>query len=107
MPEFMPTLEQTAIIECENSAFISACPGSGKTRCIVERARSIFSRPHAHRGLAFLSFTNNSMAEAGRELYVAASRAEKLLVFACPKSQSDRLVEHMRSHRAAVTVTEI
>jgi len=50
---------------------------------------------------------DNSMAEDARELYVAASRAQKLLVFACPKSQSKRLAEHISSSGAAVQVTEI
>jgi len=50
---------------------------------------------------------DQSMAEDSRELYVAASRAQKLLVFACPKSQTKRLVDHISSSGAAVQVTNI
>jgi len=50
---------------------------------------------------------NNSMAEEARELYVAVSRAQKLLVLACPKSQSERLLVHISSSGATVQLTEI
>lgn len=42
-------------------------------------------------------------AEAARKLYVAASRAERLLVIAAPKSQGPRLVEHIKKTGAEVT----
>jgi hypothetical protein len=42
-------------------------------------------------------------AEAARKLYVAASRAERLLVIAVPKSQGSRLVEHIKKTGAEVT----
>jgi DNA helicase-2/ATP-dependent DNA helicase PcrA len=42
-------------------------------------------------------------AEAARKLYVAASRAERLLVIAVPKSQGSRLVEHIKKTDAEVT----
>ena len=47
------------------------------------------------------------MAEDARVLYVAASRAQKLLVFACPKSQSARLERHISSSGAMVQVHDI
>ena len=50
---------------------------------------------------------DNSMAEDARELYVAASRAQKLLVFACPKSQTKRFIAHISLSGAEVKVTEI
>ena len=34
---FEPTIEQRKVIEHRGSAFISACPGSGKTRVMVAR----------------------------------------------------------------------
>jgi len=46
-------------------------------------------------------------AEDARKLYVAASRAEKLLVIAAPKSQAERLKTHLSSQGAVVTIKEI
>jgi ATP-dependent DNA helicase UvrD/PcrA len=63
MAVFTPTPEQIAIIEQQGSAFISACPGAGKTRCIVERAQTMLSKTKSHKGLAFLSFTNAAVSE--------------------------------------------
>jgi DNA helicase-2/ATP-dependent DNA helicase PcrA len=63
MGGFTLTPEQVSIVEHEGSAFISACPGAGKTHCIVERARSVLSRMQGYRGLAFLSFTNTAVSE--------------------------------------------
>jgi DNA helicase-2/ATP-dependent DNA helicase PcrA len=60
---FEPTDEQRSIIEHQGSAFISACPGSGKTRVMVERARLLLQGPLRFRGVAFLSFTNAAISE--------------------------------------------
>jgi ATP-dependent exoDNAse (exonuclease V) beta subunit len=46
-------------------------------------------------------------AEDTRKLYVAASRAERLLVIAAPKSQSERLQKYLCSQGSAVTITHI
>lgn len=46
-------------------------------------------------------------AEEARELYVAASRAQKLLVFAAPANLADRFALHLRGHGADVTVCEL
>ncbi|MDH5797815.1 MAG: hypothetical protein OEZ19_04560, partial [Paracoccaceae bacterium] len=46
-------------------------------------------------------------AEDARKLYVAASRAERLLVIASPKSQADRLGAHLRGQGAIVTIGEV
>jgi hypothetical protein len=46
-------------------------------------------------------------AEDARELYVAASRAEKLLVFAVPGTQADRFCSHLGGHGADVTLIGI
>lgn len=50
---------------------------------------------------------SDDKAEDARKLYVAASRAEKLLVIAAPKSQSERLKAHFCSQGATVTIEEI
>jgi ATP-dependent exoDNAse (exonuclease V) beta subunit len=42
-------------------------------------------------------------AEGARKLYVAASRAERLLVIAVPKSQGTRLAAHIKKTCAEVT----
>jgi len=68
MAGFTLTSEQIAIVEHEGSAFISACPGAGKTRCIVERARAELSKSESCRGLAFLSFTNAAVSELQERL---------------------------------------
>jgi superfamily I DNA/RNA helicase len=46
-------------------------------------------------------------AEDARKLYVAASRAERLLVLAAPKSQAERLKTHLCRQGADVTIKEI
>jgi ATP-dependent exoDNAse (exonuclease V) beta subunit len=46
-------------------------------------------------------------AEDARKLYVAASRAQRLLVIAAPKSQAERLGTHLRAQGANVKVTTI
>jgi superfamily I DNA/RNA helicase len=46
-------------------------------------------------------------AEEARKLYVAASRAEKLLVFAAPESQAKRLADHLGAQGANVLVSAI
>lgn len=59
---FKPTPEQELIIGHWGSAFITACPGAGKTRVMVERARMIL-QSHDGRGIAFLSFTREAVFE--------------------------------------------
>lgn len=46
-------------------------------------------------------------AEDARKLYVAVSRAERLLLVAAPKSQAERLAIHLARHGAVVEVEEI
>ena len=60
---FAPTDEQQRIIEHNGSAFIAACPGAGKTRVMVERARQLLSGRTAGQGIAFLSFTIAAVSE--------------------------------------------
>ena len=40
---FNPTSEQMMVISHAGSAFVAACPGSGKTRVLVERARRLLA----------------------------------------------------------------
>jgi DNA helicase II / ATP-dependent DNA helicase PcrA len=60
---FAATAEQARVIGHSGSAFIAACPGSGKTRVIVERARVVLTRHPVGRGVALLSFTNAAVSE--------------------------------------------
>ncbi len=60
---FEPTEEQRRVIEHTGSAFIAACPGAGKTRVMVERARKLLGGRPTGRGIAFLSFTIAAVSE--------------------------------------------
>ncbi|RZF24684.1 ATP-dependent helicase [Paraburkholderia sp. UYCP14C] len=60
---YSPTELQQAIIDHEGAIFVTACPGAGKTRTMVERARKILSQESDRRGVAFLSFTNAAVDE--------------------------------------------
>jgi len=60
---FKPTEEQKSVITHSGSAFISACPGTGKTQVLVERARRELKKTSSGQGLAFLSFTNAAISE--------------------------------------------
>jgi len=71
---FIPTDEQQAIIGHERSAFITACPGAGKTRVLVERARKLLRDKTHRKGVAFLSFTRAAVGELENRL-----RAQSLL----------------------------
>ncbi|MFG2109709.1 UvrD-helicase domain-containing protein [Micromonospora chersina] len=59
---FVPSDSQRDLIEKPGSVFVEACPGAGKTQCIVER---YIQRPGAdqRRGVALLSFTNAAIDE--------------------------------------------
>jgi hypothetical protein len=60
---YTPTVEQQAVIEHDGAAFVTACPGAGKTRTMVERVRRLLARSDDRRGVAFLSFTNAAVDE--------------------------------------------
>lgn len=49
---------------------MSACPGAGKTRCIIERARKVLSESFNGKGIAFLSFTNAAISELEERLQI-------------------------------------
>lgn len=65
---FAATDQQARIIGHPGSAFVAACPGAGKTRVIVERARQLLGAWLNGRGIAFLSFTNAAAAELENRL---------------------------------------
>ncbi len=67
---FLPTKEQQAVINHQGSAYIAACPGAGKTRTMVERARKAMNQSADRRGVAFLSFTNAAITELENRLRV-------------------------------------
>jgi len=71
---FEPTEEQQRVIDHAGSAFIAACPGAGKTRVMVERARKLLGDKLRGRGIAFLSFTVAAVSELEDRL-----RRERLL----------------------------
>ena len=60
---FKPTDEQATIITFDGSAFVTACPGAGKTRVLIERARHLLGGKGWKRGIAFLSFTEVAVSE--------------------------------------------
>lgn len=60
---FKPTAEQARVMTFDGSAFITACPGAGKTRVLIERARHLLAGPSRKRGIAFLSFTEVAVSE--------------------------------------------
>lgn len=60
---FKPTDQQAIVIAHGGSAFVEACPGAGKTRVMVERARSLMTGRASGRGIAFLSFTIAAVSE--------------------------------------------
>jgi DNA helicase II / ATP-dependent DNA helicase PcrA len=63
LSSYVPTQEQQNVIDHVGTAFVTACPGAGKTRTMVERARQLLNRPNDRRGVAFLSFTNAAVDE--------------------------------------------
>lgn len=65
---FKPTDEQKRVIEHPGSAFIAACPGAGKTRVMVERARKLLNGRTTGRAIAFLSFTIAAVSELDHRL---------------------------------------
>lgn len=69
---YSPTEQQQHVVDHSGPAFISACPGAGKTRTLVERARRILAKREDRRGVAFLSFTNAAVDELEARLQAFA-----------------------------------
>ncbi|WP_428505677.1 UvrD-helicase domain-containing protein [Roseateles sp.] len=65
---FKPTDEQKKVITFDGSAFVTACPGAGKTRVLIERARHLLATKDWKRGIAFLSFTDVAVSELDARL---------------------------------------
>jgi DNA helicase II / ATP-dependent DNA helicase PcrA len=60
---FRPTPQQAQVVRHADSAFITACPGAGKTCVMAERARYILKPGPDSRGISFLSFTRAAVSE--------------------------------------------
>lgn len=60
---YEPTGQQNDVINHSGPAFVTACPGAGKTRTMVERARRLAESREDRRGVAFLSFTKAAVHE--------------------------------------------
>ena len=67
-PSFCPTTQQKEIAAHSGSAFVTACPGAGKTSVLAERARRVFATVPPGRGVAFLSFTRAAVGELSSRL---------------------------------------
>lgn len=89
---FEPTEEQQRVIEHTGSAFIAACPGAGKTRVMVERARKLLGCRATGRGIAFLSFTNRRRLRIGGQI---ASRGAGREIYGQPSRQNGRLLKSL------------
>lgn len=58
------TEEQRVAVECENSVFLTACPGSGKTRVITAKlGRCLEEAESTPRGVACITYTNAAVHE--------------------------------------------
>lgn len=65
---YAPTPQQRVVIDHPGHAFVTACPGSGKTRVMVERARAILPFLSKTQGVLFLSFTESAVSELATRL---------------------------------------
>ncbi|WYX28382.1 UvrD-helicase domain-containing protein [Achromobacter denitrificans] len=58
------TEEQRKAVECESSVFLTACPGSGKTRVITAKlGRCLEQVESSPRGVACITYTNAAVHE--------------------------------------------
>ncbi|MGY4958565.1 UvrD-helicase domain-containing protein [Streptomyces nigrescens] len=57
--------DQQALVDAEDSLFVAACPGAGKTRAMVARFLKRIAE-EGRRGIALISFTNAAVDEARR-----------------------------------------
>lgn len=61
---YVPTDQQRGIIDHDNtSAYVRACPGSGKTRTIVARIKQSNLLSDVRHGIGIISFTNSAVEE--------------------------------------------
>lgn len=66
MKKFTPTVEQDAILICNDHMVVTACPGSGKTAVVAEKVRSILPKLPDYKGVAAISYTKKASAELKR-----------------------------------------
>jgi DNA helicase II / ATP-dependent DNA helicase PcrA len=57
------TAQQLEFVNHPTGAFLTACPGSGKTRTVVARVTRLMAMAEPRRGVALLSFTNSAVDE--------------------------------------------
>lgn len=79
--------EQNQAVEHEyGPCFVCACPGSGKTRTIIERTIRLIEKGHSPRSILCISFTNKAakemkerlckrLGEQGKEIYICTFHA--------------------------------
>lgn len=67
------TDEQSRVADHDGSLYVRACPGAGKTRALVARARKLADLLPPMRGLALLSFTNSAADEFKERLIKAGA----------------------------------
>lgn len=75
--------QQQQVVDHEyGPCFVCACPGSGKTKCIVERVVNLVKKGHEARSILCITFTNKASAEmkerichqlpeVGHEVYIS------------------------------------
>lgn len=63
---FNPTKEQLTAIRYDESAVITACPGSGKTAVVSEKVRGLLDHLPDYQGVIAISYTNKASAELKR-----------------------------------------
>lgn len=58
------SVEQKAAVDCNGNAYITACPGSGKTRALTARiAKGVQELQHRNNKVLAVTFTNRAAAE--------------------------------------------
>ncbi len=78
MQEYVPTPQQSQILEAEGSALVVAGPGTGKSRTAVEKARRHIRQTEGARGqVLFLSFSNAAVQRLGTAAGVEMTQQEK------------------------------
>jgi DNA helicase-2/ATP-dependent DNA helicase PcrA len=63
MKNFIPTVEQGAILICNDHMVVTACPGSGKTAIVAEKVRAMLPTLPDYKGVAAISYTKKASAE--------------------------------------------
>ena len=60
------TEEQRAVVACDVTAFVGACPGAGKTRTLARAFIRVASAQRSAHGVAVLSFSRCAAEEVRR-----------------------------------------